>query len=97
MTTTFVVPGTWKSVEASATSTSNLEWFVKQFCAEEAREAKKRKVSVYEICDEVVSSLPTEKNSILFHPFLYGSNVQAARAGFYGLGGWHPLADMAVF
>ena len=95
MTTTFVVPGTWKSVEASATSTSNLEWFVKQFCAEEAREAKKRKVSVYEICDEVVSSLPTEKNSILFHPFLYGSNVQAtARAGFYGLGGWHTRADM---
>lgn len=35
-----------------------------------------------------------------FHPFIYGSNVQpSARAGFYGLGGWHRRADLlrAVF
>jgi L-xylulokinase len=32
---------------------------------------------------------------IIFHPFLYGSNVQAtARAGFYGLAGWHTKAHV---
>ena len=32
---------------------------------------------------------------VIFHPFLFGSNVQAnARAGFYGLAGWHTKAHV---
>jgi L-xylulokinase len=51
---------------------------------------------VYEVCSEMVASLPPGGTDIIFHPFLYGSNVQAtARAGFYGIAGWHTKAHVA--
>jgi L-xylulokinase len=95
MTTIFADPEYWLTIEASATSATNLEWFVNQFCAEERLEANRRGVSVYEVCNEVVAQVPPESANLIFHPFLYGSNVQAtARAGFYGVGGWHTRAHL---
>ncbi|MEQ8676792.1 MAG: FGGY-family carbohydrate kinase [Aggregatilineales bacterium] len=82
-------------IEASATSASNLEWFVKNFCADEQLEARERGISVYEICNEKVAQLEAGSTNIIFHPFLFGSNVQAsARAGFYGVAGWHTKDHM---
>ncbi len=95
MTTIFADPEYWLTIEASATSATNLEWFVNQFCAEERLEAQRRGVSVYEVCNEVVANVPLDSANLIFHPFLYGSNVQpTARAGFYGLGGWHTRAHL---
>jgi L-xylulokinase len=95
MTTIYTVPDLWLTLEASATSAANLEWFVTQFCAEEKAEADERGISVYEVCSEIVDSLPPGGTDIIFHPFLFGSNVQAsARAGFYGIAGWHTKAHM---
>jgi L-xylulokinase len=95
MSTLYTVPGLWMTIEASATSASNLEWFVEQFCAEEKAEAAARGISVYEVCNEKVSALPPGSTDILFHPFLFGSNVQAsARAGFYGVAAWHTRAHL---
>jgi L-xylulokinase len=88
-------PTTWLTIDASPTSTANLEWFVAQFCAEERAAAQARGVSVYQICGEQIAARAPAGTSIIFHPFLYGSNIQpAARAGFYGLAGWHTRADM---
>jgi L-xylulokinase len=94
MTALFAKPNLYLTLEASATSITNLEWFINQFCTEERRKAKKMSVSTHEICDDLVNK--SDRNlALLFHPFLHGSNVQAnARAGFYGLGGWHTKADM---
>ena len=94
MTALFAKPNLYLTLEASATSITNLEWFINQFCTEERRKAKKMGVSMHEICDDLVNK--ADKNlALIFHPFLHGSNVQAnARAGFYGLGGWHTKADM---
>ncbi|HXV44318.1 MAG TPA: FGGY-family carbohydrate kinase, partial [Anaerolineae bacterium] len=50
MTTIFADPEYWLTIEASATSATNLEWFVNQFCAEERIEASRRGISVYEVC-----------------------------------------------
>lgn len=95
MTRGYTIPGLWISIEASATSTANLAWFAKNFCYEEQLNAKARGLSVYEICNELVESLPPEEIKLFFHPFLFGSNVQAnARAGFYGLAGWHTKSHM---
>lgn len=95
MTSIFADPRYFLTIEASATSATNLEWFVNQFCAEERLEASRRGVSVYEVCNEVVARVPIDSANLIFHPFLYGSNVQAtARAGFYGVGGWHTRADL---
>ena len=95
MTSVYTVPDLWLTIEASATSATNLEWFVSQFCAEEKAAAEKRGISVYDVCSELVDSLPPGGSDIIFHPFLFGSNVQAtARAGFYGVAGWHTKAHM---
>ncbi|RPI87598.1 MAG: carbohydrate kinase [Chloroflexi bacterium] len=95
MTTIFADPKLFLTIEGSATSATNLEWFVNQFCSEERAEAQRRGVSVYEICSEEVASLPPGSTNIIFHPFLYGSNVQpTARAGFYGVAGWHTRAHL---
>jgi L-xylulokinase len=95
MTTLFAEPGLYLTIEGSATSATNLEWFVNQCCGDERAEAKRRGVSVYEICSEEVASLPPGSTNIIFHPFLYGSNVQpTARAGFYGVAGWHTRAHL---
>ena len=95
MTTLFADPGLFMTIEGSATSATNLEWFVNQCCGDERAEAKRRGVSVYEICNEEVASLPPGSTNIIFHPFLYGSNVQpTARAGFYGVAGWHTRAHL---
>jgi L-xylulokinase len=95
MTRGYTLPGLWISIEASATSTANLEWFVKNFCYKELLDAKERGISVYEVCNELVDSLPPDEIKLFFHPFLFGSNVQAnARAGFYGLAGWQTKSHL---
>ena len=95
MTSIYTVPELWLTIEASATSATNLEWFVTQFCVEEKAEADRRGISVYDVCSEMVDSLPPGGSDIIFHPFLFGSNVQAsARSGFYGIAGWHTKAHL---
>jgi L-xylulokinase len=95
MTTLFASNNLYLTIEGSATSATNLEWFVNQCCGDERAEAKRRGISVYEVCNEEVASLPPGSTNIIFHPFLYGSNVQpTARAGFYGVAGWHTRAHL---
>jgi L-xylulokinase len=94
MTSLFAKPDLYITLEASATSITNLEWFINHFCSDEQRKAKRMGISTHDICDELVSQVGVN-SSLIFHPFLHGSNVQSnARAGFYGLGGWHKKADM---
>jgi L-xylulokinase len=95
ITTTFCVPGRWYQVDASPSSASNLNWFMEQFCHYEKVEAEKRGISPFEIINEELAGMNPESCDIIFHPYLYGSNVQpTARAGFYGLGGWHKRTDL---
>lgn len=94
-TTIFADGDQYLTIESSATSATNLEWFVNQCCGDERVEAEKRGVSVYEICNEEVASISPEDFNVVFHPFLYGSYVQpTARAGFYGVAGWHTRAHL---
>jgi L-xylulokinase len=88
-------PGGWLAIDASPTSSANLEWFVTELCAEERAEAQERGVSVFEVCGEAIARRPAAGTSLIYHPFLYGAGGQpSARAGFYGLAGWHTRADM---
>jgi sugar (pentulose or hexulose) kinase len=91
----YAVPGMWLTLEASPASATNLEWFVNNFCFEEKQQAQARGISVYDVCNEKVASLAPGSTDIIFHPYLFGSDVQAtARAGFYGLGAWHTKTHM---
>ncbi|WP_150538608.1 FGGY-family carbohydrate kinase [Actinobacillus vicugnae] len=69
--------------EASPTSAGNLEWFVKQWNLDYAQ------------INQQVASLAPATSSVLFVPFLYGSNAGLGmQAGFYGLQAHHSQAHL---
>ena len=83
--------GLYMGLEASATSAANLEWFVKEFIEPGLANGQ----NPFDLCNRLVASVPPALDLPLYHPFLYGSGANgAARAGFYGVGGWHGRADM---
>lgn len=70
--------------EASPTSAANLEWFLKQWG-----------LSDYHAINQAVAALPPAESSVLFVPFLYGSNAGLGmQAGFYGLQSYHSQAHL---
>jgi L-xylulokinase len=83
-------PGRFVNIESSATSAANLEWYV--------RELVERGAHVddpFGRCNALVGSVTPSADDPLFHPFLYGSGqYPAARAGFYGIAGWHREAHL---
>ncbi|MFD1806669.1 FGGY-family carbohydrate kinase [Pasteurella oralis] len=69
--------------EASPTSAGNLEWFVKQWQLD------------YQQINQLVSELEPAASSVLFIPFLYGSNAGLGmQAGFYGIQAHHSQAHL---
>ena len=90
MTSCYSIPDYYLMLEGSATSGSNLEWFVTQFFDAEKAIAEKQGKSVYDICNELVASTEPEQSNIVFIPFLYGSNANPdAKASFVGIDAWH--------
>jgi len=87
-TSRHAVEGIWEELEASASSTANLTWYVREFCGDLEANAKAVGRSVYDRVNELVATIPPASTPVFFHPYLYGSNTKAnARAGFYGLAG----------
>lgn len=69
--------------EASPTSAGNLEWFVKQWHLD------------YAHINQHVASLEPASSSVLFVPFLYGSNAGLGmQACFYGMQAHHTQAHL---
>lgn len=84
----------YMAVEASATSAANLEWFVREMMADTVE--RRGRAAAFEQCNEMVGAVAPSIDLPLFHPYLYGSGSNArARAGFYGIGGWHRRAHLA--
>lgn len=78
----------WLAIESSATSAANLEWLVHQFMSEVPGDR-------FGLASELVASIDPAEDTPIFHPFLYGAQQDGrARAGFYGIGGWHGRAHM---
>ncbi len=95
MTSLYCMPGYWLTTEASATSASNLEWFVTEFLEDNATLTADTEKSVYDACNDLVAGISPHDSQIMFLPFLYGSNVEAdAKACFLGLKGWHHNAHV---
>ncbi|MGA2975172.1 MAG: FGGY-family carbohydrate kinase [Spirochaetia bacterium] len=95
MCSAYCMPGYWLISESSATSASNLEWYVSELMAGERAEAEARGGSVYEACNALVHGVKPEASDVVFLPFLYGSNAgPKASACFLGLHGWHGKPEM---
>jgi len=73
------------SIESSATSAANLEWY-----ACELVKGVDRDEDVFGECNRRASKIRPARDDPFFHPFLYGSLQGASfRAGFNGIAGWH--------
>ncbi|QKJ85654.1 Xylulose kinase [Paramixta manurensis] len=78
----------YMAIEASATSAANLDWFVREFDDGRAGQGAARS-------SEMVAQVRLNDQLPIYHPYLYAGRKEGpAKAGFYGLGGWHTRADM---
>jgi len=95
MTSCYSIDGYYLMLEGSATSASNLEWFVTEFFQTERDLAEAEGRSVYDLCNELVAGTEPQDSGIVFLPFLYGSNVSLdGKACFFGLDGWQSRGHM---
>lgn len=84
------IPGYYLISEASPTSASNLDWFIKTLMQKDKEEAKLKNESVYKYIDQAVASVNAEDNIPVFLPFLFSSNGgKHAKSCFMGLESWH--------
>jgi L-xylulokinase len=76
----------YMAMENSATSAANLEWLVREFFEGEARDGQ----SPFDACCALAAEIEPAADDPLYHPYLYGAQQDGhARAGFYGMAGWH--------
>lgn len=85
MTSIFCLPGYYLTTEGSMTSAGNIEWFINNFLKDDDTV---QKGDVYEYCNRMAGSVKPHDSSIVFLPFLYGTNVNPdAKACFMGIDG----------
>ncbi|HTO34378.1 MAG TPA: FGGY-family carbohydrate kinase [Pararhizobium sp.] len=76
----------YMAMENSATSAANLEWLVREFFEGEHADG----VSPFDACCALAGAIEPAADDPLYHPYLYGAQQDGhARAGFYGIAGWH--------
>ena len=100
MSTRYFKSGYYQISDNSATSATNLEWFINRFMQQEKQEAREKGLDIYRIINEMVDSVDTRDCPILFLPFLFGTNANIdSKSAFIGQSGIHTKAHMlrAVF
>jgi len=94
MTSCYAIDGLYLILEGSATSASNLEWFLAQFFGAEAKAAEAEGKSIYDVVNDLVASSDPAGN-LIYLPFLYGSNVNPdAKGTLIGLTEAHTQGDV---
>ncbi len=90
MTSCYSIPEYYLMLEGSATSASNLEWFISEFVKNKKDDIEIQDKSIYDYCNELVAGTSPYETNIVFLPFLYGSNEHPdAKSCFIGIDGWH--------
>jgi L-xylulokinase len=86
-----LAPGRYMAMENSATSAANLEWMVHHLLRHDDRSDGKP----YALADALALASPLRADLPMYHPYLYGaSSDPSARAGFFGIAGWHDTGDL---
>lgn len=79
----------WLAIESSATSAVNLEWMVREFFDHNDGGAS------FQACSALVAATDPRDEMPIYHPFLFGAQQDGqARAGYYGIIGWHTKGHM---
>lgn len=94
----YTVPGIFYKTAMTMVAAGNLDWFEREFCAAERTEAQSRGVSVYDVINEEIASVPTGAGGVFYLPLLQGERAPfvkpEARGQFFGLGDWHTRAHL---
>ena len=86
----YCLPGTHQLMEGSATSCSNLEWFINTFLKQQGME-----FCGYGELNRMIVEEAKEESALFFLPFIYGTNVDLdAKAAFIGLTGNDEIPEM---
>jgi L-xylulokinase len=92
MNSRYAIPGYYLIEESSATSSGNLEWYIKNFVRKEDIPEGEEK---YDYINRVVDEVKPEECEVYFLPFLYASNAHPLGKGsFIGLTSFHTQAHM---
>lgn len=94
----YPIEGKYLATMAAATSASNLEWVCSSLLAAEAKLARRKGRSIYEVCSDLVESAIDRDCGILFFPYVFGG-PSGAPAGLLGVQAGSQLPDVlrAVF
>ncbi len=85
----YCLPGYHLILEGSSTSASNQEWFIHTFLKQNGMD-----FCGYDEINRMIAESP-EKSTLLFFPFLYGTNVSIdAKSCFFGLQGSHGIPEL---
>jgi L-xylulokinase len=88
-------PGYYLLSESSATSATNLEWFINRFMKKEKEDALNQDRNIYDIVNEMVESVDSQDCPIFFLPFLFGTSAGIdAKSAFIGMSGIHTKAHL---
>ncbi len=99
----FTVPGVFYKTSMAQVAAGNLDWVEREFCASERAEAKDKGVSVYDVINDEINTVPVGSGGVIYLPFLQGERAPfvkpEARGVFFGLGDWHSRSHLlrAVF
>ena len=91
MTTCYSIPGFYLMLEGSATSASNLEWFITNLLKadKELLHQKDESASIYDLVNAEIAKTKPEDCGLIFLPYLYASPVDMdAKSCFFGLDAW---------
>lgn len=89
------LPGKILALDGGATSAINLDWFIAQLGGKATLEAQKRGVSIFDVINEAVASLPPGGTDVIYLPFIGSPNVHSlGKAGFYNIALGHTFADV---
>lgn len=85
----------WLRMVPTMTGTVSLDWFIQQFCQEDANLARQRGVDLYHVLEEAMSQIPPGSGGIIYHPYICPGGERgpfmkpSARAQFFGLSNAH--------
>ena len=91
MTSRYSIPGWYIMLEGSPTSTGNMQWVTHNMFRKERDEMGG---AFFDWVASEVASVDPADSSLIFLPFVYGSNCGNVQAGFYGISAKHTSAHL---
>ncbi|MGN7286587.1 FGGY-family carbohydrate kinase [Shouchella rhizosphaerae] len=92
----YLTKGKYLNCSFTGASGANYEWFTKVLGGNARIEAEQRGKSFYEVLNELIDSIPIEKASVIFHPFVAQPSVHVeAKANFFNIDQNTTYAELA--